>query len=364
MAEDVLQVLGTERATKEASLGMDKATLRRLYRAMVLVRTLDERGLKLQRQGRIGFYVPSFGQEAAQIGATAAMAPEDWIFPSYRDPGMLLYRGFPLRQFVAQCFGNSSDWLKGRQMPNHFASRDQLCASISSPIATQIPHAVGVGMAARIKGDKIAALVSFGDGGTSEGDFHVGMNFAGVYKAPIVFLCQNNQWAISMHASQQTGSRDFAIKAKAYGFPGIRVDGNDVLAVYQATKEAADRAREGGGPTLIEAVTYRMGPHSSSDDPSRYRPDAEVEEWRQKDPIVRFQAYLQEQGAWDEAFEKELRESCEQDVAEAITAEEKVGKPTEETMFTDVFARTPRHLAEQLDELTRARTDDPGHRFP
>ena len=364
MAEEVLQVLGTERATKDASLGMDEETLRKLYRMMVLVRTLDERGLKLQRQGRIGFYVPSFGQEAAQIGSTHAMAPEDWLFPSYRDPGMFLYRGFPVRQFIAQCFGNANDWIKGRQMPNHFASRDQLCGSISSPIATQIPHAVGVGMAAKIRGEKIAVLVSFGDGGTSEGDFHVGMNFAGVYKAPVVFLCQNNQWAISVPTEFQTGSRDFAIKAKAYGFEGIRVDGNDVLAVYQACKEAADRAREGGGPTMIEAVTYRMGPHSSSDDPTRYRPDAEVEEWRQKDPIVRFQAYLQAHGVWDEAFEKEVRGTAETEVAEAVAAEEKAGHPAEETMFTDVYARMPRHLAEQLDELTRSRTEDPGHRFP
>ncbi|MCZ6603207.1 MAG: pyruvate dehydrogenase (acetyl-transferring) E1 component subunit alpha [Planctomycetota bacterium] len=365
MTEEVLQVIGTDgSASKQASQGLDKKALQRIYRMMVLVRTMDERGLKLQRQGRIHFYVPSWGQEAAQVGAVEALQPEDWLFPSYRDPGMFLNRGFPLQDFVRQLFGNANDPLKGRQMPNHFAAREQNCMSISSPIATQIPQAVGAAMAAKIRGDKTVVLVSFGDGGTSEGDFHVAMNFAGVYASPVVFFCQNNQYAISVPTKMQTGSKDFAVKARAYGFEGVKVDGNDVLAVYQATKKAVDKARSGGGPTLIEAVTYRMGPHSSSDDPTRYRSDAEVEEWKAKDPIDRFRGYLEGAGAWDEAFEKEVRESCTEEIASAIKAEEKVKPPPWETIFTDVFARMPRHLQEQLDEIVRARSEDPNFKFP
>lgn len=365
MTEKALQVIGVDgRAGKKASPGLDKKALRRLYRLMVLIRTLDERGMTLQRQGRIGFYVPSWGQEAAQVGASEALEPTDWVFPTYRDPGMFLHRGFPLRQFVAQLYGNSQDLNKGRQMPNHFAAAEQRCMSISSPIATQIPQAVGVAMAARIRGDKTIALVSFGDGGTSEGDFHVAMNFGGVFKAPVVFFCQNNQYAISVPRESQTGSADFAVKARSYGFEGVKVDGNDVLAVYQATKQAADKARSGGGPTMIEAVTYRMGPHSSSDDPTRYRSEAELEEWRAKDPIDRLRGHLEKIRAWDEGFEKEVRESTKEEVADAIKAEEKVGPPPWETIFTDVYAKMPRHIAEQLDELVRARSDDPEYRFP
>jgi pyruvate dehydrogenase E1 component alpha subunit len=349
---------------KEPGVAPDEAKLREFYRTMVLVRTLDERGLTLQRQGRIGFYVPSWGQEAVQVGAAAAFREEDWVFPAYRDPGIFLWRGFPLKAFVAQLFGNSRDLCKGRQMPNHFAAADQHCVSISSPIATQIPQAVGAAMAAKFRGDDAVVLVSFGDGGTSEGDFHVGMNFAGVYRAPVVFLCTNNQWAISVPSRAQTGSANFAIKAKAYGFEGTQVDGNDILAVHEVVQAAADKARSGEGPTLIEAITYRMGPHSSSDDPGRYREEAELEEWKAKDPIERFRSYLAEKGIWDEAFEKEVREQSKEEVAAAIDGEEKVGPPVWETMFTDVYARIPRHLQEQMDTLLRMRSDDPDFTFP
>lgn len=366
MTEKVLKATGKGKG-KEAggeSHGLDEKTLKRLYRMMILVRTVDVRGLALQRQGRIGFYVPSWGQEAAQIGAAQALEARDWVFPTYRDPGMFLHRGFPLRQFVAQLFGSVQDRVKGRQMPNHFAAPEQHCMSISSPIATQIPQAVGAAMAAKIRGDATVVLASLGDGGTSEGDFHVGMNFAGVFKSPVVFFCQNNQYAISVPTAMQTASQGFAIKAVAYGFEGVTVDGNDVLAVYQATRQAVEKARGGGGPTLIEAVTYRMGPHSSSDDPTKYRPESEVEEWKAKDPIDRFRTYLEGIGAWDEAFEKEVRDSTEEEVAAAVRAEEKVGPPAAETIFTDVYAKLPRHLQDQLDDLVRSRSDDPEFRFP
>ena len=276
--EQLLRVLrddGTADPATEPKIGDED--LKKLYRALVLVRTLDARMLSLQRQGRIGFYVPSSGEEALQIGSAAALRPEDWVFPAYREPGAALWRGYPIDKLVNQFYGNAEDLSKGRQMPNHYGDRDINLVSISSPVGTQIPHAVGAAWAMKIRGEPKVSLVYFGDGATSAGDFHVSMNFAGVFRVPCVFLCKNNQWAISVPLAKQTAARTLAIKAIAYGFEGVRVDGNDVLAVYAAVKKAVATARGGGGPTLVEAVSYRMGPHSSSDDPTRYRKAEEVE---------------------------------------------------------------------------------------
>ncbi len=242
-----------------------------LFRKMLLLRALDEKAVSLQRSGRIGFYVPSTGQEASEIGSGFALADGDWIFPSYRDHGAALVRGYPLSTLVGQLFGNASDAMKGRQMPNHWCDRSINLVSVSSPVATQLSQAVGAAYAARLRQEKVAVIAFFGDGGSSTGAFHVAMNFAGVYRTPNVFFCSNNQYAISLPVSRQTASGSIAVKAAAYGFEGVRVDGNDPLAVYRVTRDALAKARAGGGPTLIESVTYRIGPHSTADDPSRYR---------------------------------------------------------------------------------------------
>jgi len=354
-------------AADDLDLGTDD--FRRMHEAMVRVRALDERGLMSQRQGRIGFYVPSSGEEGHQVGAAYALRPDDWCFPSYRVPGVAVFRGAPLSRMVANLFGNRDDFCLGRQMPNHYSLREQKFVSISSPLGTQIPQAVGVARAMQIRGEDRVAAVWFGDGTTSEGDFHVAMNFAGVWKCPCVFLCNNNQWAISVPLSQQTASEGIAIKAVAYGFEGVRVDGNDVLAVYKVVRDAVAKAREGGGPTLIEAVTYRMGPHSSSDDPTRYRPASELEEWKRRDPIERFRKFLLEGGHADEAWLDAIHERARTEVAEAFKEQEAKEPPPLGSLFDDVYAELTPALRRQRDFLEAAeggkfRKDESGAAFP
>ncbi len=338
--------------------GLDKAACLALHRNMLRNRALDERGMNLQRQGRIGFYLPSTGEEAAQAGAISVLKDEDWVFPSYRDPGMALWRGATMLQMLANCFGNSGDLCKGRQMPVHYAFPRYV--SVSSPIGTQIIQAAGMGMGARIQGKKDIALTCFGDGGSSSNDFHTGLNFAGVWKAGVIFLCKNNGWAISVPLEKQTASTSIAAKAEAYGMPGVRVDGNDVLAVFRAAKEAAERARAGKGPTLIEAVTFRVGPHSSSDDPSRYRDKGLVETWQKRDPIARFQRFLAKAGYLTEAGHAKLWEEAQAEAADAAKQAEALPPPSISSMFDDVFAEVPPELARQkqalIDEI-KARGD-------
>ena len=353
--EDVFRVVeadGTFDDAVDPHLPAD--ALKKVYRTMALVRALDNRMLSLQRQGRIGFYMPSTGQEACQVGGVFPLGPQDWVFPAYREPGAALWRGLPLQALVHQFYGNSADIEKGRQMPNHYGNRSVNFVTPSSPVGTQIPLAVGAAWAAKIRGDPVVALTFFGDGATSQGDFHGGMNFAGVFKAPVIFLCQNNQWAISVPRERQTASKTLAGKAAAYGFEGVRVDGNDVLAVIEATSQAVEKARAGGGPTLIEAVTYRMGPHSSSDDPTRYRPAAQVEEWKKRDPISRFKAYLEKRDVWDEVDDGNLQKELDDQITEAIRVAEKAPPPALETVFTDVYADLPPHLQEQMEEFMKS----------
>ena len=323
----------------------------RLYRGMCLQRILDSRMLALQRQGRIGFYGPSLGQEAAIVGGAIAMQPDDWIVPQYREPGAALVRGMPLKDLLCQLIGNSEDPVHGRQMPCHYVYRKGNYLSISSPVGTQLPHAVGIAWAMRLRREAHAVLVFFGDGATSTADFHSAMNFAGVFRAPVVFLCNNNQWAISVPVAKQTASGTLAEKATAYGFDGIRVDGMDALAVYRATREAADRARDSGGPTMVEAVTYRLGPHSSSDDPSRYRDEPEVASWRARDPLVRFRRYLEHAGLWDDAQEARLEQEIGDEITHAVQEAERAGPPSPDTLFTDVYAQMPGALREQMEGL-------------
>jgi pyruvate dehydrogenase E1 component alpha subunit len=332
---------------------LDDETLLDMYEAMVATRRMNERGMKLQRQGRIHFYVGSMGQEATHVGFGAALDEDDWYFPHYRDPGVALLRGASIEQMLHQCYGTDEDRIQGRQMPNHYAFEELNYYSISSPIATQIPHAVGAAYAADLEGDDVVTGVGFGDGSTSEGDFHVAMNFAGAWETPTVFLCENNQWAISVPTDKQTGAETFAQKADAYGFEGVRVDGNDVLALYETAREAVETARSGGGPTMIEAVTYRMGPHSSSDDPDRYVPEDELEAWANRDPIDRFRTFLVEQGTLTETEDEQLREEIDEEIDAGIEAAEEADPPTVDSLVEDVYEDVPWHLREQADDLKR-----------
>ena len=335
---------------------LDAARLRELYRGMLRARLLDERMLHLQRQGRIAFYAEARGQEAAVVGAIAALEPTDYVVPSHREIGAALFRGLPMRAVVAQLYGNAHDLAKGRQMPVHPATPRALrFIPPSSCVATQLPHATGLAWAAKMRHDPTVVLAYLGEGATSAEDFHAGLNFAAVYRVPAVFLCENNQWAISTPASRQTASETFAVKALAYGMPGVRVDGNDVLAVYATVREAVARARGGGGPTLIEAVTYRMGAHSSSDDPTRYRDEAEEAAWRDKDPLKRFGAWLAKTGALDAAGVAAARAHIESATKAAVAAEESVPPPPRASLIETVYAQTPAALEEQLAELERVR---------
>ncbi|MEX1024671.1 MAG: thiamine pyrophosphate-dependent dehydrogenase E1 component subunit alpha [Planctomycetota bacterium] len=343
-----LRVIEPDGAVNGYDPGLSEEELWHCYRSMKAVRAFDAICLKLQRSGRIGFSIPNEGIEATQVGAASALRKTDWLFPSYRDFGMALYHGVPPIEMMHNMFGNARDTARGRQMPVHFSFVEPIrFVSISSPIGTHIPQAVGAAFAAQRRGEDTVALVSFGDGGTSSLGFHSGMNFAGVWKSPVVFLCQNNGYAISCSSEEQTASEGFAIKAQAYGMPGVTVDGNDLLAVRKAVLEAVERARTGGGPTLIEAETFRMGGHSTSDDPSRYVPKEEFEAWRAKDPIPRFQKFLEASGLWDAeratALEKELLDEMQAAAREA----EGVEKPGLETIFSDVYAELPQHLRRQ-----------------
>jgi pyruvate dehydrogenase E1 component alpha subunit len=326
---------------------ISESELKRIYRAMVLTRTFDSKALNLQRQGRIGFYVPCAGQEAAQIGSAYALRDEDWMLPTYRDLGVAILRGIPPKVLLAHLMGNSEDPMLGRQMPNHWGFKKINFVSIASTIAAHLPVAVGVAMGIKLKREDKVVMAFHGDGATSSGDFHAAYNFAGVFKSPIVFICENNGWAISLPSSRQTASKTFAQKALAYGFEGVRVDGNDVLAVISAARAAVEKARRGEGPTMIECLTYRMGPHSTSDDPNRYRTKKEIEDWKAKDPIERFRGYLERRGYWTKDFEDSLRSAIDSEINSALKAEENVREPQLETMFNGVYAEMPWNIEEQ-----------------
>jgi pyruvate dehydrogenase E1 component alpha subunit/2-oxoisovalerate dehydrogenase E1 component alpha subunit len=324
-----------------------------LYRQMRRLRAFDQRMMNLQRQGRIGFYGPASGQEAATIGSAFALEPGDWIFPALREAGALLVRGYPIRKMLAQLYGNRLDDVLGHQMPCHYASRELRFVSMSSCIANQLPQAVGAAWAAKIRGDRTVVLGCIGDGGTSEGDFHAAMNFAGVYRVPCVIFCQNNQWAISVPVERQTAVADLWRKADAYGLPGVQVDGNDVLAVVAAVRDAAARARAGGGATFIEAQTYRAGPHTTSDDPTKYRAGIDFERW--PDPPERFRSFLERAGMWDADREALLEAELADELERAIEEVEAEPPPDPRTLIEGVFARTPAFLEEELEELLRPR---------
>jgi pyruvate dehydrogenase E1 component alpha subunit len=316
--------------------------IKKLYQWMVLARTFDEKAFKLQREGRLGTYASIQGQEAAQIGSAYALQPSDWMFPAFREPAASFVRGVPIRMLFQYWAGDE----RGSEIPEQINDYP-----ISIPVSTQIPIAVGAAMAAKTQGDPIAVMAYMGDGATSKGDFHEGLNFAGVFSAPVVFVCQNNQWAISVPLRRQTAARTLAQKAIAYGFPGIQVDGNDVFAVYRAAHEALARAREGRGPTFIECVTYRLGDHTTADDASRYRSREEVEHWRAKDPIERLRKYMESAGLWSKSYDQEVYERAKEEVENAVREQEALPPPDPADMFRFTYAALPAELERQMESF-------------
>jgi len=315
--------------------------IKKIYELLVLCRTFDGRALNLQREGRIGSYAPIHGQEASQVGSVFASEKSDWIFPTFREAGVHIAAGYDMSKLFLYWNGDE----RGVQAPPEFN-----IFPISIPVATQIPHAVGAAMGMKYRGDRTAAIAYFGDGGTSKGDFHEGFNFAGVFKLPVVFICQNNHWAISVPREKQTASKTIAQKAYAYGFEGLQVDGNDIFAVYKAVKSALDKARNGGGPTFIECDTYRMSDHTTADDAGRYRSKEEVEAWQLKDPIIRVRLYMEKKGIWTEGYQKEVEDKAHAAVDEAVRKEEAAGPPDPKDIFTFTFKKpTPRMLKQMRD---------------
>ena len=348
----LLTVLGPDgTADPETDPGVPVSLVLRAYREIRRLRVLDARMILMQRQGRVGFYGACTGQEATPIASALALSPDDWVFPALRESSMMLVRGFPLATYVAQIFGNEADVLKGRNMPSHMAGRAVNQVSWSSCIGPQIPQAVGAAWAAKLRKDKTVVMGFTGDGATSQPDFHAALTFAGVFKVPCVIVCQNNHWAISVPASRQSASATFAVKGRAYGVPSIRVDGNDVLAVYAGVKRAIDAARAGEGPTFIESVTYRIGAHSTSDDPTRYRSQEEVDSWLLKDPQVRLRKHLEVLGAWSDEQEDALEKELNDEIGAAIAAVEHAAPPSRASLFEDVYAELPWHLKDQQAEL-------------
>lgn len=321
------------------------------YRHMRRLRLLDARMIVLQRQGRVGFYGACTGQEAVPIATGLVTKKDDWVFPALREQSVMLVRGFPLQEFIAQVFGNSGDVAKGRQMPSHQSGRSVNQVSWSSCIGPQVPQAVGAAFAMKLRKEANVAFGFCGDGATSQPDFHTAMHTAATFQVPAVLVCQNNHWSISVPTARQTASKTIAVKGRAYGIPSVRVDGNDLLAMYKVLSDAAEHARRGDGPTFVEALTYRIGAHSTSDDPTRYRADAEVEAWKKKDPVDRLAKHLRLLGLVDDAFEQKLDEELTAEIGAAVTAVEAMAAPPRGSLFDDVYASVPSHLRDQREEL-------------
>ncbi len=336
---------------KKFLASMPQEDIVRLYEAMLVQRVYDERMIKMQRQGRLGFYLACTGEEACAYGPAYALEDKDWFYPAYREPGIALWRGMPFQAWVDNMVGNCDDPVKGRQMPVHWTAREQNIVSISSPVGTQIPQATGSAYASKLRGDGAVSICFFGEGTSSEGDFHVGLNFAGVWKAPAIFFCRNNGYAISTPYEKTTATEHIALRAHGYGIRGQVVDGNDVLAVIKAVREAADWARQGKGPTLIEAKTYRLAAHSTSDDPKGYRLEKEEAMWRKRCPIKRLKIWLEKEGLWDDDKEQACIEAASDRIIAALQVAESKPHPELDTMFNEVFADVPDHLRRQHEAL-------------
>ncbi len=322
---------------------LSKEELIRVYRSMVLAREGDQRMLKLQRQGRMGTFAPTTGQEAAVCGPTLAMSKRDWFVSSFRETPGRLMRG----ESLVQTFLYYNGYEEGNLL-----RPEAKTLPVSIPVASQIPHAVGIAYAIKYRGEKDSAVVVFfGDGATSQGDFHEGLNFASLWQVPVLFICQNNQWAISVPRSKQSHSKTLAQKAIAYDIPGIQVDGNDVLAMYKATKDGLERAYAGAGPSLVEAVTYRLMMHTTADDPKKYRSEDEVQEWWQRDPIPRFRLYLERKGIWNDEMQRDLEEDIKQEVDAAVEKLEGEADFKPDAPFDHVFKTQHQEIEEQRAEF-------------
>ena len=336
---DILNESGDADSSLMPPLSADE--IRKMYELLILSRTFDERALNLQREGRIGTYASIFGQEASQIGSACALERSDWIFPSFREMGVYIAIGYPVHMLFQYWAGDE----RGLITP-----ADLNIFPICIPVGTHIPHAAGAAFAAKYKGDRTAVIAYFGDGGTSKGDFHEGFNMAGVFKLPVVFICQNNQWAISVPRERQSASKTLAQKACAYGFQGIQVDGNDIFAVYKATKDAVEKAKNGGGPTFIECFTYRMSHHTTADDATRYRKEEELEAWKRKDPILRLKLFMEKKGIWAEQYHKEVEDKSKTIVDNAVITAESISPSRPGDMLAYTFETlTPRQTKEMKD---------------
>jgi 2-oxoisovalerate dehydrogenase E1 component alpha subunit len=359
LALQLVRVLDDDHVAKGPwNPGLDTETLIKALRLMVLNRAYDERMQRMQRQGKVTFYIQALGEEAVSIGAGLAFEDGDMLFPAYRNQALYLMRGTGLVEMMCQCLSNSRDMCKGRQMPIFYQNAKKNLFTISGNLATQYPQAVGWAMGSAIKGERHIAASWVGDGSTAEADFHYALTFAAVYNAPVILNVTNNQWAISTFQGFAGGERrPFAARGLGLGIPGIRVDGNDLLAVYAVTQWAATRARSRGGPTLIELVTYRGGAHSTSDDPSRYRPKDEWKAFPLGDPLERLKQHLVKLGHWSDAQQSALEEEMKDTVAEAWKEAVSYGTLTDppfldvSLMFEDVFAEMPDYLAAQRDKL-------------
>lgn len=362
-AYGLVRVLGEDNKAHGAwDPKLDPETLRTMLGNMALVRAFDERMFRGQRQGKTSFYMKCTGEEATSVAAAMALASDDMVFPSYRQQGILIARGYPIVDMINQIYSNKADKLKGRQLPIMYSARDYSFFTISGNLATQLPQAVGWAMASAVKGDSRIAATWVGEGSTAEGDFHSACTFATVYNAPVILNVINNQWAISSFSGFAGAERTtFAARALGYGLAGLRVDGNDALAVYAAQQWAANRARANAGPTLIEYFTYRAEGHSTSDDPSGYRSAQEREEWPLGDPINRLKNHLIAIGEWDEDRQAAMDQDCAERVKAATKEAEKNGilghglHHPFRTMFEDVFEELPWHLQEQAAQATRER---------
>jgi pyruvate dehydrogenase E1 component alpha subunit len=321
---------------------LSKDQIKKLYELMILVRTFDDKAFSLQRQGRIGTYIQFKGQEASQVGAIFALEDKDWLFPMYRNSAALIGRKQPMHK-ILQYWGGDIRGLESPKEVNNFP--------ISISVGTHTIHSVGAAWASKLRGKKDVSLAFMGDGATSKADFLVGLNFAGVYQAPVILICENNQFAISVPRKIQTHSETIAQKAIGAGIKGLQVDGNDVFAVYKAVKEAVDNARKSLGPILIENFTYRVGDHSTSDDPSRYRPQKEVEEWVKKDPIARLEKYMKNNGILDDKYKAKVAEDARKEVEKEIEKYEKLPEPDKNDTFDYMFEEMPQQLKEQKEEF-------------
>ncbi|WP_199611778.1 thiamine pyrophosphate-dependent dehydrogenase E1 component subunit alpha [Flocculibacter collagenilyticus] len=336
---------------KGASLpDLDKETALKMYDTMSFIRVLDERMVAAQRQGRISFYMQCLGEEAAVTGSAGALDFEDMIMGQYREHAAIHYRGFTLDQFMNQMFSNEKDLGKGRQMPIHYGSNELNYMTISSPLGTQIPQATGYAYGQKLKGEGKCTICYFGEGAASEGDFHAGLNMAAVHKAPVIFFCRNNGYAISTPADEQFKGDGIATRGVGYGMKTIRVDGADLLAVYAATKEARRIAVEDHEPVLIEAIAYRLGAHSTSDDPSGYRSKEEEEKFRSNDPVERYRLWLVKQGWLNEEEDAKRIEQLRGDILDAVKKAEVIDKPAIDELITDVYEEPTPHLVKQLED--------------